>query len=108
MIPKSCDFSDKIMRPNNSMIPKRCRLFGPDHATEQQHDPEKLYDFSDKIMRPNKLMPLKSLRDFSGESMRLKNATAKSQRHGRRPAPLPLRMTSGGGARPFADMRGLG
>jgi hypothetical protein len=29
------DFSDKIMQPNKSMIPKSCRLFGQDHATEQ-------------------------------------------------------------------------
>jgi hypothetical protein len=36
------------------MIPKSCRLFGQDHATEQKHDPEKLQTFSDKIMRPDR------------------------------------------------------
>jgi hypothetical protein len=58
------------MRPNKIMIPKSCRLFGPEHATEKRY----------------------------GE---IAEAWAAA-------GPLPLRMTSGGGARPFADMRGLG
>jgi hypothetical protein len=33
------------MRPNTSMIPKSCRLFGQDHATGHEHDPEKLQIF---------------------------------------------------------------
>ena len=73
------------MRPNNSMIPK-VRL-SEDHATDK-HDPEKLRDFSDQIMR------LKCYGEIA-------EAWAAA-------GPLPLRMASGGGARPFADMQGLG
>src|ERR1700754_4053759 len=39
---KVADFSDKIMRQSEYMIPKGCRLFGQDHALAGIHDPERL------------------------------------------------------------------
>ena len=68
------------------MIPKSCRLSGYDHATEQDHDPEKSPD-------------------FSGQSLRLKNAPAKSQRHGRRPARFGRLAAAGATFRRFARPR---
>jgi hypothetical protein len=76
------DFSDDIMRPNNSMIPKSCRLSGYDHATEQDHDPEKSPD-------------------FSGQSLRLKNAPAKIAEAWAAAGPL---RTAGGGGRDLSPI----
>ena len=56
------------MRPNKSMIPKSCRLFGQDHATGQSMI-RKVADFSDKIMRPDNSM-IPKVADSSDKIMR--------------------------------------